>query len=306
MDQNQSEDETILIMPHQELQFRKLCAIGRVAFHFDAKQFPLSLRTNIMVTGPSGSGKTHISREVARSLNVPYLYISISEWVLLGCSNRGAEQTWPRIIKFILTSCKKNGALIILDEIDKLHGSNEWVNYQRTEVFSLLDRQIPTALQENDDLITSEDDKNKVKSFLRHKIMIIGVGAFQQIWDNQSKTTMGFIQDSVGGAPDLAHLATSLPRELVNRFSSNLITLPPLRINDYQAMLQRIASGMPVLWKTKFEAFANEKISEACRLQQGPRFFEELLLEMVVREKLEITDSFQTDICDKSIELGNV
>jgi hypothetical protein len=88
--------------------------------------------------------------------------------------------------------------------------------------------------------------------------------------------------------PDLAQLSKILPRELVNRFTSNLIIFSPLKITDYEAMMECISQKLPDLWRERFIRLASGRLEEALRLQQGPRFFEELLLEMVLAERLEI------------------
>lgn len=289
MPKTQPQDDQPMILPHQTSQYERLCAIARVVFHFSSDQFPLAMRTNVLVIGPSGSGKTHIARAVATTLKVPVMYINVSEWILLGCSSRGAGITWPRIFEFLKGSSKSHGCLIVLDEMDKLYGTTDWSNFLRNEVFSLLDKKIPGTLTDADGDPIAVTAMDPVQEFLRKKVMIIGAGAFQHIWEERTKSTMGFGQEQTPHAnPDLAQLSKTLPRELVNRFGSNLITLPHLQMIDYRNMLACIAERMPDFWRGRFERLASGRLGEALRLQQGPRFFEELLLEMVLAERLEI------------------
>ncbi|MEI6607879.1 MAG: hypothetical protein WCP35_21465, partial [Verrucomicrobiota bacterium] len=80
-----------------------------------------------------------------------------------------------------------------------------------------------------------------------------------------------------------------VPRELIARFGSRLVVLQPLVEKDYRDMLATIVPRLPDHWRSKFEQLALCRIPEASRQQQGTRFFEELLLDVVVTERMEIS-----------------
>lgn len=72
-----------------------------------------------------------------------------------------------------------------------------------------------------DDDESEDANIDEVESFLAHKTMIIGGAAFQGIWEEQATPTVGFNPGPITSSPlELHQLAKYLPRELVNRFSS--------------------------------------------------------------------------------------
>jgi len=298
MPETENTNEPLLILPHQIEAFNRITAIGRVCFTLNREQFPLSVRTNVLITSPSGGGKSHIARAVAIELGVPIFALSPSEWLPLGCSGRGSSPTWPCIHEFLVRCGHQKGGIILLDEIDKLSDSTSWSQYLRNEVMSLLDLTVPANLVNKDDDAISETSIQTAQRILKTKILIIGTGAFQSLWDNRQRPTLGFLAaDNPIINPDLGDLFRTLPRELLTRFGSNLIYLPLLVESDYQLMLDAFAARMPSYWKPRFIKLAREGIANAARLQLGPRYFEETVLEMVLTERREMT-SFQKN--DKS------
>jgi len=283
--------ETQVILPHQQYAFDRITAIARVCFSLDRKQFPLSVRTNVLLTSPSGGGKSHIARAAAAEMEVPIFAISTSVWIPLGCSGRGSAPTWPCIHEFLLRCGSQKGGVILLDEIDKVSDSTSWTTYLRNEVMSLLDLTVPANLMTRDDDAISDASIQTAQRTLRTKILIIGAGAFQSIWDECQRPPLGFLsEESPTVSPDLGDLFRTLPRELLARFGTNLIYLPPLVERDYQLMLYSFADRMPSYWKPRFLKLGHEGIQNAARLRLGPRFFEELVLEMVLAERLEMTN----------------
>ena len=101
----------------------------------------------------------------------------------------------------------------------------------------------------------------------------------------------------------MGDLFRSLPREILARFGSNIIALPSLVENDYFQMLDVFADQMPDFWKPRFTKLGRERIPEAARLKLGPRFCEELVLEMVLAERQEIAN-FKKGYCSGSPTAG--
>lgn len=148
------------------------------------------------------------------------------------------------------------------------------------------------------------------ETMLRERTLIIGAGAFQEIW-NETKPLIGFGASAVQlpEPPDLNKLAQYVPRELIARFGSRLVVLQPLVEKDYRDMLATIVPRLPDHWRSKFEQLALRRIPEAVRQQQGTRFFEELLLDVVVSERMEIsaplvTADVETSGSDSSPDIG--
>jgi len=281
-----------LKLTHQIEAFEHLVAVGKACFSIDRSDLPLRPRTNMLIIGPSGSGKTFLAREVARELKVPFLSIGISEWVLMGCSERGATQTWPMIAEFLRENQQAEGVVILLDEIDKIHGDSPWERHLRNEVFRFLDLEIPSGINLSGDDDDACDDKTKLKeaeNVLKNKTLLLAAGAFQHLWFQHARPTMGFggddKQSSPKKKPNLSKLAQTLPQELTNRFCSKLVILPELTEKDYFYMLEHAMEKIPENLRQTFLRLGKEQIAEAVKTHQGCRFLEELLLDTILEER---------------------
>lgn len=303
-----------LILDHQQAAFDELIVIARVCFSFDRSSAPVRLRTSTLIIGPTGSGKTWIAEAVAREMAVDYFHVSVSDWILMGSAAKGGAVTLSRICSF-LRSCKnKPGAVIMIDEIDKLGGgagtggsgftgSSIWTQFLRLEAFQLLDLRLPNNLIENDSDMVSPMAIAEATEVLRTKTLILAGGAFQDFWDKQSRPTIGFGRPSGKvDYPDLAELAEWLPKELVNRFRSRTVIIPPLKEEDYHRMLEQTASRVcPGLRKT-FLRLGQQRVIDAYQFQQGARFMEELLLDTILAERAEMAN-FQKEVSPPDLSI---
>ena len=313
MTHDEKSDNEPLILPHQREAYDRLSAIARACIYSNLSNLPIRIRPAVFVTGPSGSGKTHIARALATSMNLPFFGISISEWILLGSSNRGAVSTWPAICQFLNGSTRSEGCIIFLDELDKIRvggGGGEYSRFLLTEIYALLDFRVPQNMRDGDGDPIRETTIRDAETMLRERTLIIGAGAFQEIW-NETKPLIGFGASAVQlpEPPDLNKLAQYVPRELIARFGSRLVVLQPLVEKDYRDMLATIVPRLPDHWRSKFAQLALRRIPEAVRQQQGTRFFEELLLDVVVSERMEIsaplvTADDETSGSDSSPDIG--
>lgn len=293
----------ILILPHQQKAFDRLTAMARAVIHTDLSGWPLSVRPNVFITGSSGSGKSFLARAVASSMNLAFTSVSASEWILLGCTTRGSSATWPSLCQFLLRNFTRDGCIIFLDEIDKFRLSGnggtggEWSRFALTEIYSLLDLRMPENLVDADGNQILDLSRKKAEGILRTKTLIIGAGAFQTLWDERNRRTIGFETNSPEDFenPNLNKLAEIVPRELINRFHSDLVILEPLVESDYHGMLEAIVPKLPEFWQSRFRTQAIPRIPEAVRLCQGPRFFEELLLHVIMAERQEISAPLKAD-----------
>lgn len=287
-----------LILPHQTEAFERLCAVGRAVIHTNRSDLPIKLRPSVFITGPSGSGKSHLARAVAEALGVPCFSISISEWILISATRR-ATSTWLQLSQFLASTSAREGCVIFVDELDKLRGRDlngsggcEWTTFLLTEIFTLLDLRVPEMISDGEDHdgYLGELTRSQAAKILRTKTLLIGAGAFQEFWATKHPS-IGFGSSSSSEMimPDLNTLAKYVPEELIRRFSSQLLVLRPLREHDYHAMLATIAPQLPDHWRNRFEFMGRARIPEAARQFQGPRFFEELLLEVVVSTRQEMS-----------------
>jgi hypothetical protein len=271
------------ILPHQRSAFHSLLEVGSACFAISRESLSIAPRTNTLIVGPTGTGKTFLARQVAESLGVDFMGISVSEWMPLGCSNRGAVSTWPSVFNFLLRNHQKPGVVLFVDELCKL-GVNSWDTYVKVEVFRLLDLSITKELTDEFSEKLDLKDHAMAQEVLRKRTFLIGAGAFQEIWES-SGPGIGFMQQVTATDISLSRLAKALPRELINRFRSKIITLPALAVTDYSRMLELSLEHIPSCLRQRFNELGRERVAEAARQQQGVRFLEELILDAILLER---------------------
>jgi len=165
----------------------------------------------------------------------------------------------------------------------------------------LLDHRIPLGLNESDDEECMNTGKEEAQSMLANHTMIIGGAAFQGIWDRQTSPRLGFDPNpAVQESTELTDLVGFLPREMVNRFSSDLMILPRLTRNDYQTMIATLAEGVPDVWRKRFVEMGTARLDEAVCHQKGVRFAEEVLLAAIVAERASIIGRVPDQSVDNS------
>lgn len=281
-----------VILRFQQSTYDRLCAVARACLNVDRSSIKcLKIRACFLLIGPTGSGKTHLARALAREMQVPFLSISVSDWIILGGSNRGSFTTWPTIMDFIDKSKDQRGAIIFLDELDKCHHDSNWNSFLRSEIFSLCDSRVPLGIQDMDSDAIEGSRISETENFLTNKTMIIAGAAFQGIWDKQSAPTMGFNPTrKTCENPELPDLAKVLPRELINRFSSEVFMLPELTTNDYRAMVETMAEMVPEVWRGRFLELGIARLDLAANHQKGARYLEEILLAAIVEERCSMSN----------------
>lgn len=276
-----------VILPYQKAIFERLCTVTRACLYVDRKSIKaLKLRANFLLLGPTGTGKTFLAKEIAREMQVPILSVSVSDWIILGGSSRGSSVTWPTIVDFVKKHKNKTGAIIFIDELDKCYNDSNWNSFLRSEIFSLCDARTPFGLNDLDNDETDDANIDEVESFLAHKTMIIGGAAFQGIWEEQSTPALGFNPvPIISTQPELHQLVKYLPRELINRFSSEIFILPTLQKCDYQSMIETMAGSISEIWRKRFVEFGLSRLDQAVRHQKGARYAEEILLAAIIAER---------------------
>lgn len=268
-----------------------MCAVARACLYVDRKSFQgLKLRSCFFLIGPSGSGKTYLASALADEMGVPFCSLSVSDWIVLGGTNRGSSTTWPTILRFINKSKSAGGAIIFIDELDKAKDESNWNSFLRSEIFSLCDARLPFGIQDPDADYDNNESLEETADFLKHRTMIIGGAAFQHIWDTRSAPTMGFNATHAQHAdPELPELTKFLQRELVNRFSSTMFVLPQLCRDDYRIMVETMTPIIPDLWRKRFYDLGIAGLERAVAHQKGARYLEEILLNAIVEERVFLT-----------------
>jgi hypothetical protein len=286
MPESPNPSKTTTIYHYQRPVFDRLCAIARACLNVSNSAIGLKLRTSFLMLGPSGCGKTFLAQAIAEEMQVPFFSISVSDWILLGCSNRGGAATWPAIVNFLESSKPEQGAIIYIDELDKCSHDSNWNAFLRSEIFSLCDRRVHGNINDMDGDRISRLRIDAAREFLANKTIILAGAAFQHIWEDRARPAMGFLPAPVSNEPpEPSDLVRTLPRELINRFSSEIFVLPELTAFDYRQMLEAVAGQVSEAWRPRFLEMGHSRIEKAVRDKKGARFLEEVLLAAIVEER---------------------
>lgn len=293
------------ILPYQRALFDRLCATARAVL-CTKRCGPIRLKNAFMLLGGSGQGKTFLARALSLEMGVPYLPISISDWLLLG--SRGSA-TWPAIFDFIERSASRPGAIIYLDELEKCGSdqsmSSAWCAFLKCEVFSLVDSRIPFNINDLDGNPIAQSRIEEVQRFLENRTMIVAGAAFQDLWEERARPSMGFIADDTGnGMPDWSDLVRIVGRETINRFSSELFILPELTAADYRQMVDAMACHVDELWRPRFIELGHARIPIAVEHKKGARYLEEILLAAIMEERACMVNSVPPTMPSERVEKG--
>lgn len=154
-------------------------------------KFENGAKNNMLVVGPTGVGKTFIFEILAKILDLPLLIYSVPGLTQSGYVGKSVDD----ILVQLITSCNGNikkaeKSIIILDEIDKI-ASNADSNSK-----------IGDESVQNELLKIIEGDKRLVSigqgmekedvEFDTSNIIFVGTGAFQKIFDEKPKKSLGF------------------------------------------------------------------------------------------------------------------
>jgi hypothetical protein len=283
----------VKVFAHQVPALDEIVARGRAYFRGEWRHPSLRRikpRFASLVVGGTGVGKTALATIAGEALNATLVRISTPAWIPVGAHNRGATETLVMIAGHVTRNSR---TLLVLDEIDKIcahgrgSGQDAWLAYIRGEIMDLTDCRWPEGLRITADDADEEPPDAKglaerLTTKLRNTVFILGIGTFQDFFDTiGTRRTMGFVTDDDEGLSELSAVtvAERLPRELANRFNSNLIRLPELRPADYQAIALEAADSLPGYIRAPFLAAAIRQIPGAIAAKKGVRFLEEAMLD---------------------------
>jgi len=143
----------MILSEQQKSAVEELLPIGRLALSGKVKPLQLKPRTHTLICAPSGSGKSYLMAELGKLLGAEILHLNVSSWQPFG--SKSERPTWDLIVKFLQDS---PSGIIVLDELDKLNGKQDWNQYVRLEVHDLLDGRIPSTANISDSSDPFEDD----------------------------------------------------------------------------------------------------------------------------------------------------
>jgi hypothetical protein len=204
------------------------------------------------------------------------------------------------MIRDFVSDNMPDGGIIFVDEIDKIaqaKSGNEWSQFLRCEIMSLLDGRMPLGMDDNEwdeDLFSNsaiaKPTPSQLQQSLNDRFFVVAAGAFQEAWEHHAKPAIGFepLQASTKG---FILKTEAIERELLNRFRRHLIHVD-VTPADYQQMIKTVAKQLPKDQAENFRKLAQQRLSKAIDEMRGVRFLEELLLDSML--KIEKTESSKT------------
>jgi hypothetical protein len=239
------------------------------------------MRVIPLICGASGGGKTFLVGQLAAELGIPLFKTPIGDWILLGANHRGAPPTVPRLYKFIDENPR---GIVFLDEVEKLGGEfmeTDWRRFLKLEVFGVLDRVISSGVLEEPDGPKYILNTEQLQQRFRRSFFLVAAGAWQSLW-NEVGRSVGFRTTAEGVCvPTHKQLAATLPLEILNRFSSRVLLMPPFSAADYRRILADIIMRLPLDLRATLQEPKERAIAEAVGSRKGFRFFEELLADAI-------------------------
>jgi len=243
-------------------------------------------RFDSLVAGPSGSGKSELVRIVSRVIGVPVLRLSYAEWIVAGAKE--TPHTMERVHSFLTANER---GIIQVDELDKFRSAStsDWSLAVLLELFHLLDRSLHQPLRQ----IEWTDD---LRDRLAKSFLIIGTGTWQAIWTDFERPALGFRAGGPMGASTIQREISKrgiIPTELLRRFRSQLILLPPPDESDYRRAAEKFG-----LVELATQVGAQLDYTSALEQGLGGRWLEETFADLLclARQKGISTDFGQTEL----------
>ena len=266
---------------YQEAVYEELRELARDYFDFHWHDLPVRPRTAVLIAAASGAGKTFLARHLAAELRLPLLDLQYANWVVTGATSRGAARTLAVLYRFVQ---ENERGVILFDEIDKLgvdDGGSDWTRAVHIEAFSVLDKRIVDgvveAIAQDPDQSTLILTRKELQQKFVRGFFLVGCGAWQELWGD--KATAGFTCASppTHSRPAYKELLSTLRPEILNRFRSDILIIPPLTRKEYWQLLAETFARLPRKYQEPMERSARDTIDQAIEMRKGFRWIEELL-----------------------------
>lgn len=290
------------VLEHQRQALDEIVSRARAFFRSDWRGLPIQPRWASLLVGSTGTGKTAVAAMAAEALSgtrsnsfpenstFSLLRVSAPSWMPVGAHNRGTKETISVIAAHV---DQHDRTILVADEIDKLvagtggtaAGSDgSWQSYIRAELYDLLDDRWPVGMKDSDGDELSATAIDALTTKLKTTVFVLGIGTFQSWFDGAgTRRSMGFGAETNPETDELSAdiVAENLPRELANRFNSQLIRLPELRADDYHRIARETADKLPLRMQRAFRAEVERRIAGAISAKKGVRFLEEAIMEVL-------------------------
>lgn len=265
---------------YQRAVYDELREIAADFFDYDSSSLPIAPRTNALLVGSTGGGKTFLCRRLAAELGLPLLDTEYANWVVTGAGTRGGMHT----LRLIYTFAERHPrGIIVLDEVDKIgtEEASDWTRSVHLEVFALLDKRVLSGVIEggdpNENAPRFRMTGKEIEARLLRGHLLIGAGAWQHLW--RRIPPLGFTEgnDHASQLPTYKELVEVIRPEILNRFNSKVLFLPPLSRVDYQCLVEETLRSLPENFRPVVREAAVATLDQAVEMQKGFRWIEELV-----------------------------
>jgi SpoVK/Ycf46/Vps4 family AAA+-type ATPase len=282
-------------LAHQKEALDEIIARAKAYFAGTWKNLSIRPRWHSLVCGPTGVGKTALAMIAAEAADASLLRISATGWMPAGAHQRGTRETITVIAEHL---ARHDRTMLVIDEMDKLvdagaasayggsssAGNDSWRSYVRGEIYDITDGRWPSGMKPPEDQDFNEFPIEFLTRQLQEAVFILGIGTFQEWYDHTSS------QRSMGFGAELNHCRTHItadvvagriPRELANRFNSDLIKVPDLQPWDYRQIALEAERKLPPDLQQAFRTEVRKRIEGAIVAKKGVRFLEEVIMQVL-------------------------
>jgi hypothetical protein len=236
----------------------------------------------------------------AEATEASLLRISATGWMPAGAHQRSTRESIAVIAEHI---AHHDRTMFVIDEIDKLvdggnaagsggsstGGSDTWRSYVRGEIYDLTDGRWPSGLKPPEDQDYNDISIDFLTNKLREGVFILGIGTFQDWYDHSSvQRSVGFGAEVNPNRTEMTAdvVAGRIPRELANRFNSDLIKLPDLQPGDYRQIALDAERKLPADLQQAFRTEVRKRIEGAIEAKKGVRFLEECIMQVLKKASI--------------------
>jgi SpoVK/Ycf46/Vps4 family AAA+-type ATPase len=282
-------------LDHQKEALDEIIARAKAYYAGTWRKLPIRPRWHSLICGPTGVGKTALAVLATEATGASLLRLSAPGYMPCGAHQRGTRESITVIAEHV---ARHDRTMLVIDEIDKLvdtgvasgnggsstGGGDSWRSYIRGEIYDLADGRWPSGLRPPEDEHCEEISLDVLTRKLRESVFVIGIGTFQDWYDcSSSQRSMGFSAETNPRRTQITAdvVASRIPRELANRFNSDLIKLPDLQPGDYRKIALEAERKLPVDLQQAFRAEVNRRIQGAIDARRGVRFLEECIMQVL-------------------------
>ena len=265
---------------YQLAVYHELREIAADFYDYDWSSLPIAPRTNVLLVGSTGGGKTFLCKRLATELGLPLLDVEYANWVVTGAGTRGGMHTLRLIYTFVQRYAR---GIIVLDEVDKIgtDQASDWTRSVHLEVFALLDKRVLSGVIEGGDPNESSSrfrmTGEEIQARLLRGHLVIGAGAWQHLWRRVPSAGFAEVNEHASQLPTYKELVELTRPEILNRFNSKVLFLPPLSRLDYQSLVEETLRSLPESFRPIMTEAARATLDQAIEMQKGFRWIEELV-----------------------------